>query len=108
MSIKNTVNFSKVKAKMKTGITMYGKTESGRLEKSAKSNAKWTDRTSNARNSIQGDFEWKGDIARINLSGNMEYSVFLELAYGKRYAILVPTIEKSAPSIINGYKKLVK
>ena len=70
--------------------------------------APWTDRTSNARNSIQGDFDWRGNRCIITLSGGMEYSVYLELAMGKKYAILYPTVLKNAPDVLRGYQRLVK
>lgn len=110
MSIKVRNNFNPQKAskKVRAAIGIYADTAAKKMEGEAKKNAPWQDRTSAARNSIQGDFEWKGNQAVINLSGNMDYSVYLELAHEKRYAILKPTIDRNAPSIIKGYQRLVK
>ena len=110
MSIRvtNKTNFKEVEKKVKAAIGLYADTAAKRMEGEAKINAPWTDRTGNARNSIRGDFDWQGSKAVITLSGNMDYSVWLELAHGKKYAILKPTIDKNTPEILRGYQRLVK
>lgn len=108
MNVKNNMNFSAVENKIRTAIGLYAGTAAEKMEGEAKEKAPWTDRTSNARNSIQGDFGWKGDSAVITLSGNVDYFVYLELAHEKAYSILVPTIQENASEILKGYKKLVE
>ena len=106
--VRNKVNFSDAEKKMRAAIGLYANTAAKKMEADAKRNAPWTDRTGNARNSIQGDFGWEDDSAKIVLSGNVDYSVYLELAHEKKWAILKPTIDKNAPEILKGYQKLVK
>jgi len=108
MNVQNNMNFSAVEKRVRAAIGLYAGTAAEKMEGEAKEKAPWTDRTSNARNSIQGDFGWKGDSAVITLSGNVDYFVYLELGYGKRYSILVPTIQENASEILKGYKKLVE
>ena len=108
MRIKNTFNAAKVIGKQRAAIGLYADTAAKKMEGEAKRNGPWIDRTSNARNSIQGDFGWKGNKCVITLSGNMNYSVYLELAHEKDYAILYPTIQRNAPGILRGYQRLVK
>jgi hypothetical protein len=105
---KNNLNMRQVSHKMKAAIGVYADTAALKMEGQAKRDAPWTDRTSNARNSIQGDFGWRGNNVIITLSGGMEYSAYLELAMGKKYAILYPTILKNAPDVLRGYQRLVK
>lgn len=105
---KNTFNAKSTMNKVRAIIGAYADTEAKRMEAEAKANKPWTTRTSNAENSIQGTFDWEGNKCKIVLSGNMEYSVYLELAHEKKYAILKPTIERNAPRILKGYQKLVK
>lgn len=105
---KNTFNADAAMQKVKAAIGLYAQTAALKLEREAKSNAPWQDRTTNARNSIQGNSGWEGSQAIIRLSGNMSYSVYLELAHGKRYAVLIPTIRKNAASVIKGYEKVVR
>lgn len=108
MNVKNNMNFSAVENKIRTAIGLYAGTAAEKMEGEAKEKAPWTDRTTNSRNSIQGNFGWQGDKAVIALSGNVDYFVFLELAHGKKYSILVPTIHANVKEVLNGYKKLVE
>ncbi len=105
---KGNFNLAKAALKHKTALGLYANTAAKRLEAEAKRDAPWTDRTSNARNSIQGTAGWDGDVLKVILSGGMHYSVYLELAHEKRFATLKPTIDKNAPNILQGYQKLVK
>lgn len=107
MKITRKLDLDTVERQLRAAIGVYADTVAKRLEAEAKQNAKWINRTSNARNSIRGTFGWRDNKCRIVLSGGMDYSVWLELANGKRYAILVPTMETNAAAIIKGYKRLV-
>lgn len=105
--VKNNFNPQKVEKMVRAAIGVYADTAAKKMEGDAKENAPWIDRTGDARRSLQGDFGWEGDKVVITLSGNMDYSVYLELAYGKKYAILKPTIDKFTPEILRGYQKVV-
>ena len=106
--VRNNFNTRQVSNRVRAAIGVYADTAAKQMEREAKQNANWDDRTTNARNSIQGNFNWQGDNAIITLSGNMDYSVFLELAHEKRFAILKPTIERNAPVVISAYQRLVR
>lgn len=103
---KNTFNNKVVEAMVKGAIGLYGDTAAKRMEADAKAHKPWTNRTGNAVNSILGSFSWKGDHARIEISGNVDYFVWLELAHEKRFAILVPTIQKDAPEVLKNYRRI--
>lgn len=103
---KNTFNNKAVEAMVRAAIGVYGDTAAKKMEAEAKQNAPWTDRTGNARNSIQGGFGWKGKHAVIALSGNVDYFEWLELYHEKKWAILVPTIQKNAPEVIKAYRRI--
>jgi hypothetical protein len=62
-------------------------------ENEAKRGAPWTDRTSNARNSIKGEAEADSNAVTAYLSIGMYYGVFLELCNGGKYRIVLPTIQ---------------
>jgi len=106
--IRNNFNTRQVSNRVRAAIGVYADTAAKQMERDAKQNANWENRTSNARNSIQGNFDWQGNKAVISLSGNMDYSVFLELAHEKRFAILKPTIERNAPTVLRAYQRLVR
>ena len=107
MKVTNTFNARMVEQQVKAAIGLYADTAAKKMEGAAKKSRPWTDRTSDAKNSILGSFGWEGNKVKITLSGNMDHSVFLELANENRYAILVPTIQSFAPDILKGYKKVV-
>ncbi len=74
----------------------------GEMEDYAKCNAPWTDRTGNARRTMTGfsQFDKSGNLV-VGIAGHMPYSPKLELRYGRRYAILVPTVDAYAPTILD-------
>lgn len=94
--------------KVLAAMELYADTASQKLEADAKQLAGWTDRTSQARNSIESSSGWDGNKLKVVVSGNTDYFVYLELAHEKQYAILKPTIEKDSAEILQGFKKLVK
>ena len=108
MVTRNKFNAKTTMNKVRAAIGLYADTAAKKMEADAKDNAPWIDRTSNARNSIQGDFGWEGNKCKIVVSGNTDYFPYLELTNEKKYAILVPTIQRNAPDVIKGYQKLVK
>lgn len=108
IKVKQSLDVNEVKKRVHAAIQLLGRTAAQKLEGEAKQNASWQDQTGNARNSIQGKFERKGDKAVIELSGNVNYFVYLELAHEKKYAILVPTIEKNTDEILRAFGRLAK
>lgn len=108
MRVTNKTNFKAVEKKVRAAIGVYADTAAKKMETEAKKNKPWENRTSNAVDSILGDFNWQGNRAVITLSGNVDYFVFLELAHGKKYAILSPTIQSHSTEILRGYQRLVK
>lgn len=106
--MKNTFDADKVRSKVRTALELYADTAAKKMEGDAKDNAPWTDRTSNARNTIQGSRGWENDKLIIALSGNVNYFYYLEMCHEKKWAILKPTVDKWAPKVLSGYQKLVK
>ncbi len=102
---------------VKDCIVSCGREAAAKMEAYAKQNRPWTDRTGKARNTMEGVFGQGraaadggaslpqsasgGDKAyTLSIVGHMPYSVFLELAYSERYAILRPTVNVLAPDIL--------
>jgi hypothetical protein len=63
------------------------------LESHAKATAPWEDQTSNARQTLFSASELAETVVRLYLSHGMEYGVYLELKYGGRYAVILPTLQ---------------
>lgn len=73
---------------------------SAEIEAWMKSNAAWTDRTSNARQGLYSEVEdVVNQTVTIIFGHTMTYGIFLELANGGRYAIIAPAIDYFLPKI---------
>ena len=100
-------NLSGIQSRIQAAAKVYGDTAAAQLEAEAKSNAPWNDITGNSRQTIQGDCQMLGNVARISISGFTPQFKFLELAHEKKWAILNPTIMKNASKIAEGFKKII-
>ena len=76
------------------------------MQNSAKANAPWTDRTANARTGLFGVAERGQDatgaqVVTIFLSHavDINYGIWLELANGSSYAVIMRTIESHLPGL---------
>lgn len=91
----------------------YGNIAKKDLENKAKKNAKWIDRTGQARKSIKGRFKNNGNKFEISLEGyaqkpdGEDYFQYLELYHNKKNAILYPTIEENADEVLNGFIRVL-
>lgn len=99
---------SEAKAKTMHAVEIYGKAAAAKLEAEAKQNAPWQDQTGNARQTIAGTSGWVGNKYRIGISGNMEYSPYLEFCNEKKYAILWPTVNRLKDEILGGMKGMMR
>jgi len=79
-------------------IAEYGATEA---ENTAKAKGRWTDQTSQARNELQGDARWDGEDAVITLYHGAEHGLFLELAHGRKYAVIEEALR---PAFIHAHR----
>jgi hypothetical protein len=71
-----------------------------RAQSYARSNARWTDRTGNARNGLFAKAERDAPKYRIVIGGSVPYQVWLEVRFSGRYAILRPTVDHEAPELM--------
>lgn len=72
-----------------------------------KDNAPWTDRTTDARNGLQGAVIWTDSTHFTIYCGHgadIYYGIFLEVRWGGRFAIVVPTLEHYAPQLAGKLK----
>jgi hypothetical protein len=66
----------------------------------AKENAPWTDNTGAAREELDATVERDGDVFVVTLSHGVDYGQWLETIQSGQYAIIMPTIERWAPKIL--------
>lgn len=78
-----------------------------------KTNASWTDRTGNARQSLKTEVdEVINEMVTLFLSygepGEIEYAIYLELSHGGNYAIIGPALDYFAPRIWADVQRLFR
>lgn len=79
---------------IRRGVRALAERYSAEITAYMKDNAIWTDRTANARQSLNTEVEQMGlDMVSIILAHGVEYGIFLELAHGGAYQIIGPTID---------------
>ena len=87
-------------------INAAAKVGAAQMERDAQTHYPWTPRSGRAHQGIRGTVQERGFGARITLSGNVYYMVYLELARGKKWAILWPTIRKMGPEVLRALNRL--
>ena len=79
-----------------------------KIEKDAKQRAPWTDRTGQARLRLSAYVtEINPGVCEITLAHGVDYGIYLELAHEKRYATIMPSIERNSSKIMKGFKTLL-
>jgi hypothetical protein len=72
----------------------------------AQRNAPWNDRTNDAREGLQSAVTLYNDSLEIDLYHTVEYGIWLEVRWGGKYAIIIPTIETMGPKLFDGMNNL--
>lgn len=93
-------------------INSYFQQQARALESYMKREAKWNDRTYQARSGLKAEVvvdrfhNSKNQYYSISLYHTAPHGVYLELAMEKRFAILEPTVRLKGPEVISGMKGL--
>jgi hypothetical protein len=66
----------------------------------ARQNAPWTDRTTNARNSLFARTLNSGKKFQIIFGHGVPYGIWLEVRFAGRYQIIRPTVQHEAPEVM--------
>lgn len=78
------------------------------IENWMRSNAPWTDRTGNARQSLWSDVEHVANTAvDLIMSHGVDYGKWLEIANAGQYAIITPALDYFAPKIWADIKRML-
>lgn len=82
------------------GVAAIAKRYAPEIENWMKSNAPWTDRTGNARQTLHTEVEEVvNEMISLVLSHGVEYGKYLELSHGGRFAIIGPALDYFAPKM---------
>lgn len=93
-------------------INHYFTQQARSLEAYMKREARWNDRTYQARGGLRADVvvdrfhNSKNQYYSISLYHTAPHGLYLEMAMEKRFAILEPTIRLKGPDVIRGMKGL--
>jgi hypothetical protein len=79
------------------------------IEADGKRNARWTDRTGNARQTLAAFvYEPQPWVAALVFRQWMSYGKWLELAHGGRYAIILQTLEQYYAQVWSSVRDVVE
>lgn len=110
-----TLDYSQVMNKMQrfqskfdAAVTLLCENGSQKMEKYAKENRPWKDRTGSARQRLKGSWNKTNDGYVVKIAHGVNYGVWLEFANERKYAILLPTVEKVGKGeILPAFKNFV-
>lgn len=101
-------SLEEVETRVNKGLLMISKILAEKVSEWAKREARWTDRTGNARQLLHGKaYNENVYTVVIAICHGVEYGKWLELAHEKRYAILAESLEKNKEMIFREWRKVV-
>ncbi len=101
-------NLDKMSQKLGAVVLMYSATKASEIQAKMKRNRPWTDRTGMAKAMLSAKVSRPtNNIIRITLAHGVDYGIWLELAHGKNYAIIAPTVRDEGPRIVNDLANLM-
>lgn len=101
-------NLDKMATKLGAVILMFAATKASELESKMKINRPWTDRTNMAKATLSARVSQPDSkTVRITLAHGVDYGIWLELAHGKNYAIVAPTVREEGPRIVEDLSDLM-
>ena len=96
-----------MQAKSRAALQIIADSAVKAMEKYAKTNARWTDRTGNARQRLKGSTRWEEKALIAAISHNVDYGMWLELCHEKKYAILEEALDSQAQSLLDAYQRFL-
>jgi hypothetical protein len=72
-----------------------------------KTNAKWKDRTGNARQTLSGHAEHSDTWHLIKLYGGVPYQIWLEVRWAGKFAIIGPAVKYQGLALMNRLRGIV-
>lgn len=103
-------NLEKMLPRVKAGLSVVGETTGAKMKAYAQNNAKWTDRTGQARGGLDYSSTWKGNILDISIMHTIDYGLWLEIRnfpHAGRLAILEDARDSQVQTFVNMVKKVI-
>lgn len=73
----------------------------------ARTHAPWEDRTGEAREGLEAAVTLENHSLEVDLYHTVDYGIWLEVRWGGKYAIIIPTIEAIGPKLLAGFDHLL-
>lgn len=105
---KNNINLKAFGKRVHAGIIATADRRAGIMQDDARRGAPWTDRTGNARQGLFGTVDAGDKRISIILAHTMSYGVFLELANGGKYQIILPTVASNVKPLLEDLKAIFR
>ena len=101
-------NLDNMSEKLGAVLLMYAATKASELQSKMQQNRPWTDRTGLAKARLSAKVSQPNkNTVRITLTHGVDYGIWLELAHGKNYAIIAPTVREEGPRIVSDLNNLM-
>lgn len=94
-------------AKMRAGFQERMEPFAQRMLDYAIEHAPWEDRTGEARQGLGAEYDDDPDEPGISLFHTVEYGIWLEVRWGGKYAIIIPTVEFLGPGMMAELKGMM-
>lgn len=94
--------------KMDAALGALMEFESGNVQDYMRSNAPWTDRTSNARGGLFAVAKSSFGQHTIVCYHTVNYGIWLEVAHGGKYRIIQPTVQIEGKRVMGSVRGLMK
>ena len=79
------------------------------LASRARTDAKWKDRTGNARSGLNAKtMIVTPNVYALALYGSVKYQIWLEVRWAGKYAVIMPTVRSYAPLVMASFVKLLE
>lgn len=90
-----------------TAIAMFADSGALKLQQYAQEHARWTDRTGHARQRLNCKATKTATGYKLTLAHGVNYGIWLELRYNKKYAIINDTIRHEGKTILRSFERLL-
>ena len=101
-------NLDKWHQEKRAGCEAIARNITGKIQKKARKEAIWQDRSGDARKGLMGGTQWDSFTALIiYLAHSMEYGPYLELCNDGKYAIIEKTINSFRKELYDSLKRVM-
>lgn len=99
-------NMKDMPPRVQAGLTQIGETVASSMKGYAQSNARWQDRTGDARNQIEAKAEWVDTTLDISINHKMDYGYWLET---RNFSVAgnLAILQESRDSQVEAFKTMI-